>query len=249
MKHYKAKAAFTLIELLVVIAIIAILAAILFPVFSQARARARSSSCLSNLKQMGLALMQYTQDYDEKFPMIAYRTNPWTPWPNIVFPYVKNRQVFVCPDDQSDRNMGTLPFRVSYGYNFYFNRAIPPATTMFVTVSQAQVSAPSTTIFMTDSGANPTPGVAPENWPAIGKAGVANPTTIVDWHGMNTDFGAGATGAYNTANYAAPIQRHQGMTNVLWADFHVKARRVDQIFVNQYNAYSPCMQVNLGCPN
>ena len=69
-KASKYSAAFTLIELLVVIAIIAILAAILFPVFTQAREKARSATCLSNLNQMGLAVMQYTQDYDETYPMV-----------------------------------------------------------------------------------------------------------------------------------------------------------------------------------
>jgi prepilin-type N-terminal cleavage/methylation domain-containing protein/prepilin-type processing-associated H-X9-DG protein len=96
--------AFTLIELLVVIAIIAILAAILFPVFGRSRENARRSSCQSNLKQIGLGIMQYTQDYDEKFPMC--RTNNTSvdgvltndvPWQYTVQPYLKSRQLFKCP--------------------------------------------------------------------------------------------------------------------------------------------------------
>ncbi|MEN6305734.1 MAG: DUF1559 domain-containing protein [Armatimonadia bacterium] len=91
---------FTLIELLVVIAIIAILAAILFPVFAKAREKARQSSCLSNLKQVTLGFMQYVQDYDEKMLCYArgsYGNNPWTFWPHQLQPYIKNWQVYACP--------------------------------------------------------------------------------------------------------------------------------------------------------
>ena len=102
----KEKTAFTLIELLVVIAIIAILAAILFPVFARARENARRSSCQSNLKQIGLGLMQYTQDNDEHLPFICVGQversgsddiyEGYT-WQDEIFPYVKSEQVFNCP--------------------------------------------------------------------------------------------------------------------------------------------------------
>ena len=99
---------FTLIELLVVIAIIAILAAILFPVFARARENARKASCLSNLKQIGLGLMQYTQDYDEKLPpsrqamAVGSVNNPNYPWQMMVQPYLKSYQVFKCPSNTSN---------------------------------------------------------------------------------------------------------------------------------------------------
>src|SRR5579875_1263967 len=91
---------FTLIELLVVIAIIAILAAILFPVFAQAREKARQISCLSNLKQIGTGISMYVQDYDETFFQLPYTTDPphLTAWSDLVQPYIKNTAVFTCPD-------------------------------------------------------------------------------------------------------------------------------------------------------
>ncbi|RYG56957.1 DUF1559 domain-containing protein [bacterium] len=93
---------FTLIELLVVIAIIAILAAILFPVFGRARENARRSSCQSNLKQVGLGIAQYTQDYDEKMPVAYWEITPGGrqfAWKDAVQPYVKSIQIFACPSN------------------------------------------------------------------------------------------------------------------------------------------------------
>lgn len=97
---------FTLIELLVVIAIIAILAAILFPVFAQAREKARQTSCLSNQKQVATATLMYVQDYDETFPMSAYlqRPNRITSVYGAVAPYMKNTQIFICPSYQPGIN-------------------------------------------------------------------------------------------------------------------------------------------------
>ena len=94
------KRAFTLIELLVVIAIIAILAAILFPVFARARENARRSSCQSNLKQIGLGILQYSQDYDEQMVLVYTGDTTCSPsWGELVQPYLKSKQVFDCPSN------------------------------------------------------------------------------------------------------------------------------------------------------
>ncbi len=115
MKHNKqvGKRGFTLIELLVVIAIISILAAILFPVFARARENARSASCLSNLKQMGLAIEMYKQDYDGKYPF-ARGAGSTAHWYGYLDSYVKNKQVQVCPD-HSDWPIG-YSYNLAFGY-------------------------------------------------------------------------------------------------------------------------------------
>ena len=123
MKHFTNPknriSAFTLIELLVVIAIIAILAAILFPVFARARENARRSSCLSNLKQIGLGLMQYTQDYDEKYPL-GLRGTFGNTWSLDIAPYVKSEQVFRCPSDPVGVALNSWAGpRLSYAGNGY----------------------------------------------------------------------------------------------------------------------------------
>ena len=102
MRGALSRRAFTLIELLVVIAIISLLAAILFPVFARARENARKSSCLNNQKQIGVAFLQYCQDYDEFYPLTTMTSGAMTPtssWTLHIQPYIKSTQVYRCPSD------------------------------------------------------------------------------------------------------------------------------------------------------
>jgi len=99
----KTRSAFTLIELLVVIAIIAILAAILFPVFAKAREKAEQTQCISNVKQTALGILMYTEDYDSKFPAAAAATvAPVLGWSRMINPYTKNYEILKCPVVDSD---------------------------------------------------------------------------------------------------------------------------------------------------
>ena len=148
------KKAFTLIELLVVIAIIAILAAILFPVFARARENARRASCQSNLKQIGLGVLQYTQDYDERYPM---NNNPgpatgpgesspgYIRWSEAIYPYVKSTQLFKCPSNPENGNASDTAMPGSYApTKEWYGSAGPIEDRAGITHSLAEIPSPST---------------------------------------------------------------------------------------------------------
>ena len=135
--QHKSLKGFTLIELLVVIAIIAILAAILFPVFAKAREKARQTSCLSNEKQLGLGFMQYSQDYDDTLPcgtQLSFGGNLGAGWAGEIYSYVKSTGVYHCPDDPTagDATVNPPIFPISYAYNanipntFNVRNGLPP---------------------------------------------------------------------------------------------------------------------------
>ena len=208
---------FTLIELLVVIAIIAILAAILFPVFQKVRENARRAACSSNEKQLALGITMYTQDYDESLPPVA--TTPdgtaITLWPDMINSYVNNKQLRLCPSDSLDKDN-------SYGLNEltfvdetdYYPQAVP-------TLSLAAFQTPSNTVM-------------------LGEVGVGQ---MADGSGLHLDnLTTPVAGAYkltapdtgmNDATDGRPAARHNGLTNVAFMDGHVKTLRMEQFYVGQ----------------
>lgn len=145
---------FTLIELLVVIAIIAILAAILFPVFARAREAARQSSCLSNTKQLGIAVMSYTQDYDEQLPRSYSGGAQPLFWFDILQPYIKNTQIFYCPSDSiHNKKLAPSSGNISYGWNFYWLTLRGGAVTYGADgAGLASIQSPAETVVLADTG-------------------------------------------------------------------------------------------------
>lgn len=176
---------FTLIELLVVIAIIAILAAILFPVFARARAKARQAACMSNVKQLGTATIMYAQDYDGIMPMWGYggsdpddtvADGAYT-WDTVIMPYLKNQQILRCPDNHKRTPSGAIPR--SYAMPRYVSAQ-----------SQDAPPAPASTVMYFDKGAKDV-GVwgdaAAENFfQTSGCTGYGLDTTL--WHNGGKNF-------------------------------------------------------------
>ena len=267
---------FTLIELLVVIAIIAILAAILFPVFAQAREKARQSSCLNNEKQIGIGMLMYTQDYDECFPMLQWidASGQAIDWMSAIYPYIKNGTtagvdgsgnlvnfgdggIWTCPSFPTHQivNYGANWELVRNGSGTWAANNLPGFK--IISISQAQIDAPSDKYMVVEKGqaaCNGTPcSVAnyagalmdpTEDWwtaplvPVNGQP--AKPDTHyelffdVDSNPSGSNFPAGAPASISGptggswANWTVgpgmmPRYRHNGTSNTLFTDGHVKA--------------------------
>jgi prepilin-type N-terminal cleavage/methylation domain-containing protein/prepilin-type processing-associated H-X9-DG protein len=205
--------AFTLIELLVVIAIIAILASILFPVFSRARENARRSSCASNLKQIGLGMLQYSQDYDERMVPYSDQAVANTPtagyyftWGQLVQPYLKSQQILRCPSDSTVQSSSLL---FSYTYNAHMGEKGG--------LSLAAIQQSALTPTVTDNLGLNTPQSAPESMYFGFDPTTPTSKTIRSFKGSPS--GATAT----RSNSILEPSRHLETANYLFADGHVKA--------------------------
>jgi prepilin-type N-terminal cleavage/methylation domain-containing protein/prepilin-type processing-associated H-X9-DG protein len=215
------KRGFTLIELLVVIAIIAILAAILFPVFARAREKARMSSCQSNLKQIALGIMMYTQDADGRGPLGWSAAGPDVGgsirWRDTVQPYIKNKQVYVCPSNSTDGVYSYGFFNAFSGQPIDSRTESPAGTVLLADATQVGDNDPITPTF--------------DQWTRTGSC---------DWelsYVRNfTDNGLKAAGA-NQWGYKRRINPwvHGGSVNLAFCDGHVKTMACAAVWGSPYN--------------
>jgi prepilin-type N-terminal cleavage/methylation domain-containing protein/prepilin-type processing-associated H-X9-DG protein len=208
------KRGFTLIELLVVIAIIAILAAILFPVFARAREKARGASCQSNLKQLSLGVLMYMQDYDGRSPYGWTSINGGassTRWRDVVQPYIKNTQILVCPSNTGDGTSSYGMYDPICAQAFDTRMAQPAGTVMLADNTEVSDTASST-----DSNYN--------NWTRVGTGDwqVSFVRNFTD----NNIKASGAT-AYGWKRRPNPWA-HGGSCNFAFCDGHVKILTIAQ---------------------
>ncbi|RYZ85274.1 MAG: DUF1559 domain-containing protein [Proteobacteria bacterium] len=250
---HQTKKAFTLIELLVVIAIIAILAAILFPVFGRARENARRSSCQSNLKQMALGLKQYTQDYDEKFPLAANSANTTagyaSAWAPAIQPYIKSLQLFQCPSDDDKNGVSTDPSQEGYS-DYWYNAALSLTWAGGAAapdyrasgINEAALLNSSLTIMLGEGDGNnlSTGSYRANGCTLAGAMNAAGPALVASTNCDVTTYYAKAIGV------AKGHRNHLSGSNYAFTDGHVKWQRTFEEADNQSTASATVYNVRAG---
>jgi len=243
---FSQKHAFTLIELLVVIAIIAILAAILFPVFARARESARRASCLSNLKQIGLGIMMYVQDYDEKYPAANITIEQTPPngyywgsgtgwfWQQTIYPYTKDLNILRCPSatlQLSDAADGPRYYAYNYGANMmimrdgrYFPGGSSAGSNPKPPVSMAAINSASTTYLIMDGG-----------YYRMDPPHIV--TSASGWGWLPGGGAAGDTGYYRNTEHDG---RHFDGVNLAFADGHAKWLKSNIVYNEAKKCTSNC---------
>jgi len=215
---------FTLIELLVVIAIIAILAAILFPVFATAREKARQTTCASNEKQLGLALIQYSQDYDEFFPPATGGNTSWdtmiSGYTSIKAGWGSNPLVFTCPDDIAPAGPSdATASRRTYDYAYSMLGTANPG------VQQSQFNQPANILMLVEM---------PWEYNLLSWQHTASVWTpgIGAANGYGQEIGLTGDGSLTVGTKTAVVPLHSGGWNYLFVDGHVKLLRPEQTLGN-----------------
>lgn len=212
---------FTLIELLVVIAIIAVLAAFLFPVFAKARERGQATACLSNCRQIGLAFMQYTQENDDRFPFTS-ETGAALSWVYTLQPYIKNTQIYRCPNDAStDWGKGAFE-QTGVRHSSYFLNEWLVGQSRYTAVTA--IHNPAALIYISESAAN---RVGDHFHPFFWTYDPARPG------GPNRSMFDPAT---NQPLELAVLRHHGGLNNV-YADGHATWSRWSQIWFQRPGVY------------